>query len=104
MTTERRAEDERIEKILESVNAIKLSMETFHIRCAGDMALNAQMYKAHDEKILGQHKTLYDADNGLCKIVQIDHVRVGLLMKLMWGVGGAIIGLAVNAFGKLILK
>lgn len=101
---DRRRDDERIEKILESVNLIKISMETFHQKCAGDMALNAQINKEHEEKLRNFATTLYDSENGICKTVQIDHMRISLISKIMWGIGGAVIVLVVNTFGKLILR
>ena len=103
MSDERR-HDERLDKILETLNALKLNIEKFHIKCSGDMALSAQIYKEHGEKITNHSETLYDPKTGLCKIVSVDHERLSTISKLIWGIGGAIIVLTVNAFGKLVLK
>lgn len=103
-TEHQRKDDDRIDKIFDAVNAIHLNMTTFHQKCAGDMALTAQVHKDHEEKINNVSKTLYNPEHGLCKVVQIDHERISVISKVLWTISGATIVLIANAIGKHFLK
>jgi len=92
--TDRRTEDDRIGKILDAVNSLHTKMEL----------LSQTVEREIKRDCIAHHKTLYDSENGLVKIVQIDHERVKLHSKIIWGIGGAVVVLLVNAVGKVILK
>jgi len=93
-TSDRRADDDRIGKILDAVNSLHTKMEL----------ISQTIEKEMKRDCVAHHKTLYDSENGLVKIVQIDHERVKLHSKIIWGIGGAVVVLLVNAVGKAILK
>ena len=94
MTTERRIDDDRIGKILDTVTSLHTKVEL----------ISQTIEKEMKRDCISHHKTLYDSENGLVKIVQIDHERVKLHSKIIWGIGGAVIVLLVNTVGKMILK
>jgi hypothetical protein len=87
-------DDNRIEKILDSLNLLHTRIEVFNQRIEGEI----------EKELCAHHKTLYDQQNGLCRIVQIDHERVTTISKIVWAVGGAVVVLIVNAFGRIIIK